>query len=363
MADEIAVVDGEFLSYEEFCAEFMAKNVPVLIKNIGKDWSVFQRWIQSDGRLDRAYLTQMYGQAQVPVVSYDTSNAYGEEDRSTVSLGLAFALNMKIYIIPWTIETYMAGLEETPPPKRYMKDWHFTRDFPNDSIYITPRFFTDDWLNWWWDRKGGDDYRFVYLGPKGSFTPLHHDVLQSYSWSINIAGQKEWILFPPSETWKLKNRFGRTPSGSIKTCDPAEFPHAASAQRLTIVQDIGTALFVPSGWFHQVTNLTETLSINHNWFNAYTLRLIWVFFQQELQAVEHEIAHCRDSFESVAEWREHCQLILRANIGMNYDEFHQLLQSKADELGHGSNANRRHDAAFALDEVVEKGFFQAERKL
>lgn len=27
------------------------------------------------------------------------------------------------------------------------------------------------------DRQGQDDYRFVYVGPSGSFTGLHHDVL------------------------------------------------------------------------------------------------------------------------------------------------------------------------------------------
>lgn len=26
------------------------------------------------------------------------------------------------------------------------------------------------------------DYRFVYLGPQGTFTPLHADVLRSFSW-------------------------------------------------------------------------------------------------------------------------------------------------------------------------------------
>ena len=43
---------------------------------------------------------------------------------------------------------------------------------------------------------GGDDalrtgdYRFVYLGPKDSWTPMHADVLRSYSWSANISGHK-----------------------------------------------------------------------------------------------------------------------------------------------------------------------------
>jgi transcription termination factor Rho len=34
------------------------------------------------------------------------------------------------------------------------------------------------------------DYRFVYLGPAGSWTGAHADVLRSYSWSANVCGKK-----------------------------------------------------------------------------------------------------------------------------------------------------------------------------
>jgi hypothetical protein len=37
------------------------------------------------------------------------------------------------------------------------------------------------------------DYRFVYLGPAGSWTPLHSDVLRSHSWSANVAGRKRQV--------------------------------------------------------------------------------------------------------------------------------------------------------------------------
>ena len=56
----------------------------------------------------------------------------------------------------------------------------------------TPVYFADDWLNEYTDATGVQDYRFVYLGVEGTQTPLHHDVLLSYSWSVNIAGQKQF---------------------------------------------------------------------------------------------------------------------------------------------------------------------------
>lgn len=41
------------------------------------------------------------------------------------------------------------------------------------------------------------DFRFTYLGPRGTFTPFHRDVYASYSWSANIVGRKAWWLFHP----------------------------------------------------------------------------------------------------------------------------------------------------------------------
>ena len=41
-----------------------------------------------------------------------------------------------------------------------------------------------------------NDYRFVYVGQKFTITPYHTDVLRSFSWSVNICGEKEWIFHP-----------------------------------------------------------------------------------------------------------------------------------------------------------------------
>jgi len=47
----------------------------------------------------------------------------------------------------------------------------FLRAFPTYSAYETPLYFKSDWLNEFWDQRSdvADDYRFVYMGPKGSW--------------------------------------------------------------------------------------------------------------------------------------------------------------------------------------------------
>ena len=110
----------------------------------------------------------------------------------------------------------------------YLKDWHYVAERPDRPAYVLPQYFCEDWLNAHCDARaavcgasggcsdggggGGDgarastaDYRFVYCGPRGSWTPLHADVLRSFSWSANVAGAKRWLLLAPEHAHLLRH--------------------------------------------------------------------------------------------------------------------------------------------------------------
>jgi len=81
----------------------------------------------------------------------------------------------------------------------YLKDFHYQARCPGRPVYSLPGLFASDWLNAYCRarrRTVDDDFRFVYLGPVGSFTPLHTDVLGSFSWSSNVCGRKECAFLP-----------------------------------------------------------------------------------------------------------------------------------------------------------------------
>jgi hypothetical protein len=89
----------------------------------------------------------------------------------------------------------------------YLKDWHHVAQFPSYGAYDTPPWFRDDWLNWAHDATARErvadaaddatdtatepavqcaDYRFVYLGPAGSFTALHSARARPHPTSIHL---------------------------------------------------------------------------------------------------------------------------------------------------------------------------------
>ena len=246
-----------------------------------------------------------------------------------------------------------------------------TESLASSPYYVVPSPLDDDWLNGWWDAPATDaghaaredDYRFLYLGPKVTTTGVHHDVLCSYSWSVNLAGIKEWTLFPPppssplhsttasadsptaqsgsahaetgqaEQTPSLGTRPTSTASRSCPAIDLSSSLPTAAAPALVVRQGPGELLFVPSGWHHKVRNLTGCLSINHNWFNRSSLGRVWAFLKEEATAVQERLGHLRETFdEKVSGWERQCEVVLRANSAMNLTEWVGLLLWKAREV-------------------------------
>jgi hypothetical protein len=65
----------------------------------------------------------------------------------------------------------------------------------------------------------------------------------------------------------------------------------------------------------------DTISINHNWINGCNIETMWTSLKGNLTAVKKEVEDCKD----MEGWDEHCQLMLQAMFGMNFDEFYSFL--------------------------------------
>ena len=86
-------------------------------------------------------------------------------------------------------------------------------------------------------------------------------------------GRKRWIFLLPGEEEKLRDSLGHLPFDI--TSEDLEDKGIRSVE---VIQERGEIIFVPSGWFHQVRNIEDTISINHNWFNGTNI----MFVAQEL---------------------------------------------------------------------------------
>lgn len=94
-----------------------------------------------------------------------------------------------------------------------------------------------------------------------------------------------------------------------------------------LVQNSDETIFVPSKWYHQVFNIEDSVSVNHNWFNGCNIKGIAESLLEHFNSVEKEISDCKD----MENYLEHCQLILKSSFGMNFQEFYEIISYIADK--------------------------------
>ncbi|XP_044150048.1 2-oxoglutarate and iron-dependent oxygenase JMJD4 isoform X1 [Bufo gargarizans] len=304
--------DPDTFSYHEFFHKYMIANAPCLFSaEFTRSWSSRRSWVTADNNPNWDHLLQVFGDAIVPVANCDVKeyNANPKE-----------LLPLREYIAYW--RDYIKNGHRSAGGCLYLKDWHMRREFPDQDVYDTPVYFSSDWLNEYWDAVGVDDYRFVYMGPAGSWTPFHADVFRSYSWSANICGRKKWLLLPPGQEEDLRDCSGHLPYDVTALSLQNRCPPP-----LEVIQEAGEIIFVPSGWHHQVYNLEDTISINHNWVNGCNVSVMWSFLQTELSAAQREISEWKETMD---DWEHHCQLILKSCTGIHYKEFYTFLRIIAE---------------------------------
>lgn len=308
---EIQRIPAAELTYGEFFRRFMSTNTAVIISSVSDRWECFRRWVHRTGEVDKVdvnYLKAQIGNVTVPVANCGKQyyNAHEKLD-----------MRFHEFLDNWAEE---GGDRKEERSKMYLKDWHLRELMPEYRFYDTPIFFGSDWLNEYLVDRKLDDYMFVYIGPEGTWTSFHADVFASYSWSTNIYGMKKWLLLPPGEEVKLKDNLGNFPFDISE-----QLLKEKDVRYYDIRQTAGEAIFVPSGWYHQVQNLEDAISVNHNWFNGCNIGKIWDSLWAAYEQVVREIEDCRD----MENFDEHCQLMLKASYGMDLEAFLDILEHVA----------------------------------
>ncbi|XP_025843139.1 2-oxoglutarate and iron-dependent oxygenase JMJD4 isoform X2 [Vulpes vulpes] len=302
-------------SYADFFKRYLLPNVPCVFSSaFTEGWGSRRHWVTAAGKPDFEHLLRKYGEVVVPVANCGLRE-YNSNPKEQMLL--------RDYISYW--KDYIQGGYSSPRGCLYLKDWHLCR------------------------------------------SPFHADIFRSFSWSVNICGRKKWFFFPPGQEEALRDCHGGLPYDvtSPALLDSQLYPmREHCSPPLEVTQEAGEMVFVPSGWHHQVHNLDDTISINHNWVNGCNLANMWHFLQQELRAVQQEVSEWRDT---MPDWHQHCQVIMRSCSGINFEEFYHFLKIIAERrllllakgMGHGEVEDSQdtrlgpQQAAFDVSRIAE----------
>jgi hypothetical protein len=121
------------------------------------------------------------------------------------------------------------------------------------------------------------DLNYLWYGPRGNTTGLHYDSADNFF--MQLYGQKRWLLSSPKNflhlyphsSWSM---YPRVSDFNPLRPDFEKFPKARAAQFYDITLNPGTALYVPSYWWHQVTSISKIISVNL-WCDTPKIKLEW----------------------------------------------------------------------------------------
>lgn len=180
--------------------------------------------------------------------------------------------------VDWPMQTYMQYISNSSDESPlYLFDRAFVektgisvgRSIP-DAAYWPPVCFGEDLFDVLGDHR--PDCRWMIMGPKRSGSTFHKDPNATSAWNAVLTGSKYWLMFPSSPSLP-------PPPGVILSEDHSEITsplsiaeylltfHSLARQTPGCREGIcyaGEVLHVPSGWFHLVLNLEDSLALTQN---------------------------------------------------------------------------------------------------
>ncbi|KAG0217223.1 hypothetical protein BGX33_011101 [Mortierella sp. NVP41] len=241
----IALENYDDLDQETFDRRYRYPNRPLMLQNSGVEhWPAWEQWT-----LD--HLAAKYGNTLFRVSNIDSNKE--------PSFNLCFADFLH----------YVRYNSDTDP--LYLFDPYFAETVPEmDSAYKIPKYFEFDYFS----LLKGDirpPYRWLLVGPQRTGAPWHVDPSGTSAWNTLLSGHKRWALYPPHTIPP-----GHDPTSPERKTSVSwyldVYPYLPPESRpLEIVQNPGQTIYVPSGWWHMVINMDDTVAVTHNFVDEANL--------------------------------------------------------------------------------------------
>ena len=150
-----------------------------------------------------------------------------------------------------------------------VNDFYMTANNASQNQNITKVLYQDiaDFGHGYCDLSLQDQLCFLWFGPKGTFTPIHHDLTNNML--VQIYGRKKVTLIPALQTPHIYNDlwvFSQLKDPN--QIDVEQYPLAKKLTPIECILEPGEALFIPIGWWHAVESLDVSISVSFTHFNA-----------------------------------------------------------------------------------------------
>jgi hypothetical protein len=225
------------VSRDEFIERYVRPGRPVVLTDLTRDWPAMQRW-------SFAEFKRRYGGLTVQVQSGRDSDANFEVNKVNHRRDTNFASFVdRILTSGTTNDEYLTANNEL------LRRPEFNGLL--DEIGSLPDFCIQSAIR---------NSAYLWIGPSGTRTPLHHDMVMLLH--TQIVGRKRWRFISPLSGPSLYNDYDVYSPVDFDALDLKRFPDAGRVKVLDVIVEPGESVFLPLGWWHQVSSLDKCISLS-----------------------------------------------------------------------------------------------------
>ncbi len=232
----VAKVDS--IEPEIFRKEYYEPALPVIIKNLAKDWPAYTKW-------NWDYFKQLVGDQKVPLYNNVKSDAYTPINKAD---------DYK------TFGEYIDMISKGPAGWRI-----FLFNIFDHAPELTKDFTWPEHLMKGFVKK----YPMLFTGGASSITHMHFDIDLSHILHTQFGGRKRVLMFPYKEQRKLY----RKPFEVLSMADFSnyyqegkldfeKFPALKLAEGYDFILEPGDTLFMPAGYWHHMEYLDSGFAMS-----------------------------------------------------------------------------------------------------
>lgn len=222
--------------FKVFVSSYLSRNRPVILQGAMDDWPAYKKW-------DLEYFRQVHGGASVSIQDGRDSDPHYER-------------NQKFFRKEVVFSDFIDRLNETESSN----DFYMTAGNMAQHKESIPKIFADsDSVNIGDGYLTGQTEGSLWIGPKGTVTPLHFDMVNNLF--CQIRGSKRVRLVP---SWSLPwvyNDYHVYSDVDAAQPDFDNHPLFKNATVYDFVVNAGEILFIPIGWWHHLESLEVSISL------------------------------------------------------------------------------------------------------
>jgi len=221
------------ITKEEFSKNYFIPQKPVVIEQLIEDWPAYTKW-------NLNYINEVAGDKEVPLFDDRPINSEFKFNEPHTSMKMSEYVNL-LNSKPTNYRIFLYNLLKEVPKLR--EDYNY----PNIGLRLLKKM------------------PYLFFGGQGSKVFMHYDIDLGNILHFHFHGKKQCILYPPSETkylYKVPHALIAHQDIDFTNPDLEKWPALKKAKGYIANLAHGETLYMPEGYWHQMTYLTPGFSMS-----------------------------------------------------------------------------------------------------